>query len=90
MGTPENTDTRSLHEEESAPGQGQDAVEVVEPVAPVPNGGFQAWLSVLAGFCVFVNSWYGNQYSHRGPWAQANEQGTACVVWRIPREALPL
>lgn len=24
---------------------------------PIPNGGLQAWLSVLAGFCVFVNSW---------------------------------
>jgi hypothetical protein len=22
-----------------------------------PNGGLRAWLSVLAGFCVFVNSW---------------------------------
>lgn len=22
------------------------------------NGGLHAWLSVLAGFCIFVNSWY--------------------------------
>lgn len=22
------------------------------------NGGLDAWLSVLAGFCIFVNSWY--------------------------------
>lgn len=26
-------------------------------VKPIQNGGLQAWLSVLAGFCVFVNSW---------------------------------
>lgn len=25
---------------------------------PVPDGGLEGWLSVLAGFCVFVNSWY--------------------------------
>ncbi|PYH33715.1 putative MFS monocarboxylate transporter [Aspergillus neoniger CBS 115656] len=24
---------------------------------PVPDGGLEGWLSVLAGFCVFVNSW---------------------------------
>ncbi|KAI9372205.1 major facilitator superfamily domain-containing protein [Aspergillus egyptiacus] len=23
----------------------------------IPNGGFEAWLTVVAGFCVFVNSW---------------------------------
>ncbi|KAJ5665816.1 Major facilitator superfamily domain general substrate transporter [Penicillium maclennaniae] len=26
-------------------------------VKPISNGGLQAWLGVLAGFCVFVNSW---------------------------------
>jgi hypothetical protein len=31
-----------------------DAVQNV----PIPNGGLEAWLSVVAGFCVFVNSWY--------------------------------
>jgi hypothetical protein len=31
-----------------------------EPDAPKKrlNGGLEAWLSVLAGFCVFVNSWW--------------------------------
>ncbi|KAL4944146.1 hypothetical protein BDV06DRAFT_210528 [Aspergillus oleicola] len=24
---------------------------------PIPNGGFEAWLSVVAVFCVFVNTW---------------------------------
>ncbi|KAL5341408.1 major facilitator superfamily domain-containing protein [Aspergillus crustosus] len=24
---------------------------------PIPNGGFDAWISVVAVFCVFVNSW---------------------------------
>ncbi|KAA8649283.1 putative MFS monocarboxylate transporter [Aspergillus tanneri] len=24
---------------------------------PLPNGGLEGWLSVLAGFCVFANSW---------------------------------
>ncbi|GFF93409.1 hypothetical protein IFM47457_09523 [Aspergillus lentulus] len=58
MGTIEKTDTRSLQQDEAVPVQtGQDGVEVVEPVATVPNGGLQAWLSVLAGFCVFINSW---------------------------------
>lgn len=58
MGTIEKADTRSLQQDEAVPVQtGQDGVEVVEPVATVPNGGLQAWLSVLAGFCVFVNSW---------------------------------
>ncbi|KAL4801204.1 major facilitator superfamily domain-containing protein [Aspergillus unguis] len=27
------------------------------PQKPIPNGGFEAWLSVVAVFCVFVNSW---------------------------------
>lgn len=55
MGTTEKTDTPSLRLDEAIPVQtGQDAVEAV---VPVPNGGLQAWLSVLAGFCVFVNSW---------------------------------
>jgi hypothetical protein len=55
MGTIEKADTRSLQQDEAVPVQtGQNAVE---PVTPVPNGGLQAWLSVLAGFCVFVNSW---------------------------------
>jgi hypothetical protein len=58
MGTIRNADTHSLQHDEAVPVQtGQDAAEVVEPVAPVPNGGLQAWLSVLAGFSVFVNSW---------------------------------
>ncbi|RHZ67337.1 putative MFS monocarboxylate transporter [Aspergillus thermomutatus] len=58
MGTTEKTDTPSLEQDEAVPAQtGQDAVEGAEPVKPVPNGGLQAWLSVLAGFCVFVNSW---------------------------------
>jgi hypothetical protein len=26
------------------------------------NGGLDAWLGVLAGFCVFVNSWLVNLY----------------------------
>ncbi|GIK04335.1 hypothetical protein Aspvir_008415 [Aspergillus viridinutans] len=52
------TDTRSLQQDESGSVQtGQDAAGAVEAMAPVPNGGIQAWLSVLAGFCVFVNSW---------------------------------
>ncbi|KAL4879938.1 major facilitator superfamily domain-containing protein [Aspergillus karnatakaensis] len=25
--------------------------------APIPNGGFEAWISVVAVFCVFVNTW---------------------------------
>lgn len=29
----------------------------VVPSASIPNGGLGAWLTVLAGFCVFVNSW---------------------------------
>jgi hypothetical protein len=58
MGAIEKADTRSLQQDEAVPVQtGQNAAEVVEPGTPVPNGGLQAWLSVLAGFCVFVNSW---------------------------------
>ncbi|GFF84703.1 hypothetical protein IFM53868_04234 [Aspergillus udagawae] len=58
MGAIEKADTRSLQQDEAVPVQtGQNAAEVVAPVTLVPNGGLQAWLSVLAGFCVFVNSW---------------------------------
>jgi hypothetical protein len=27
-----------------------------------PNGGQEAWLTVVAGFCVYVNTWYGPTY----------------------------
>ncbi|RHZ51855.1 hypothetical protein CDV55_101939 [Aspergillus turcosus] len=54
MGTIEKGDPPSLQPDEAVPVQTEDAVEAVQPV---PNGGLQAWLSVLAGFCVFVNSW---------------------------------
>ena len=35
---------------------------------PIPDGGRDGWLSVLAGFCVFVNSWYFNSQcgTHHG------------------------
>ncbi|GAB1211309.1 hypothetical protein ATERTT37_000422 [Aspergillus terreus] len=35
------------------PGQLENAAQE----SPIPNGGLEGWLSVLAGFCVFVNSW---------------------------------
>jgi hypothetical protein len=54
MGTIEKTDPPSPQDEAVPVQVEQDAVEAV---APVPNGGLHAWLSVLAGFCVFVNSW---------------------------------
>ncbi|RAL61107.1 hypothetical protein DID88_010446 [Monilinia fructigena] len=28
-----------------------------DPMLPVPDGGLKAWLSVLAGFCVFLSTW---------------------------------
>ncbi|KAH8430935.1 putative MFS monocarboxylate transporter [Aspergillus melleus] len=36
---------------------GQDAPDNGTEEKPPPNGGLEGWLSVVAGFCVFVNSW---------------------------------
>ncbi|EAW11060.1 putative MFS monocarboxylate transporter [Aspergillus clavatus NRRL 1] len=56
MGSIEKSQTPSLREDEpdTVP---QQPVQAAEPVKPIPNGGLQAWLTVVAGFCVFVNSW---------------------------------
>ncbi|RDH35064.1 MFS general substrate transporter [Aspergillus welwitschiae] len=35
----------------------QPPTEASSETQPMPNGGLEGWLSVLAGFCVFVNSW---------------------------------
>lgn len=38
--------------------EGHNPSEIKNDVAkPRINGGLQAWLSVLALFCIFVNSW---------------------------------
>ncbi|RDW72745.1 uncharacterized protein DSM5745_07917 [Aspergillus mulundensis] len=34
-----------------------EPLEQVQSQRPIPNGGLEAWLSVFAVFCVFVNSW---------------------------------
>ena len=36
----------------------QPTAEVSPERQAMPDGGLEGWLSVLAGFCVFVNSWY--------------------------------
>jgi hypothetical protein len=39
--------------------ESQAVVNTELPLAPVPppNGGLEAWLVVLAGFFIFMNSW---------------------------------
>lgn len=51
----EKSDTEPPEEKSTdcPPGQLENAAQE----SPVPNGGLEGWLSVLAGFCVFVNSW---------------------------------
>ncbi|KAE8154676.1 major facilitator superfamily domain-containing protein [Aspergillus avenaceus] len=59
----EKSDTEVYHEDHAAradrPSNQDPPVALVDPGQenPVPNGGLQAWLGVVAGFCVFVNSW---------------------------------
>ena len=36
----------------------EDDGDAVNDTVEIPNGGLEAWLNVVAGFCVFVNSWY--------------------------------
>ncbi|EAU30844.1 predicted protein [Aspergillus terreus NIH2624] len=51
----EKSDTEPPEEKSTdcPPGQLENAAQE----SPIPNGGLEGWLSVLAGFCVFVNSW---------------------------------
>ncbi|PWY75062.1 MFS monocarboxylate transporter [Aspergillus heteromorphus CBS 117.55] len=54
-----NEDTRLSGDEvfsEAAHPTAEDGSESSER-KPMPEGGLEGWLSVLAGFCVFVNSW---------------------------------
>lgn len=53
---PEKTDTTHPREEEP-PDNPPEQLENAAQERPAPNGGLEGWLSVLAGFCVFVNSW---------------------------------
>lgn len=55
-----DTDKQSLEIEEPVPRPADVAkVEVNQPPGPgpVPNGGLQAWLHVVAGFVLFFNTW---------------------------------
>jgi MFS family permease len=55
-----DTDNQSSETEEPVPGQ-QDVSRTEAPrpsgPSPVPNGGLQAWLHVVAGFFLFFNTW---------------------------------
>ncbi|KAL4892875.1 major facilitator superfamily domain-containing protein [Aspergillus ambiguus] len=55
MGT-EKTNAQPPHENDSVDCPPEQIEGAAQPPA-IPNGGLEGWLSVLAGFCVFVNSW---------------------------------
>ncbi|PLN86157.1 MFS monocarboxylate transporter [Aspergillus taichungensis] len=52
MGAPNETSSVASRPEDGAQEKGE-----TPPALPIPDGGRDGWLSVLAGFCVFVNSW---------------------------------
>lgn len=55
-----DTDNQSIETEEPVPGpQDVSRAEAPKPSgpSPVPNGGLQAWLHVVAGFFLFFNTW---------------------------------
>lgn len=43
---------------EGAPLESAISYQSVPAQPSIPNGGTMAWLQVLAGFCMFFNSWY--------------------------------
>lgn len=61
----------------------QPPTEASSETQPMPNGGLEGWLSVLAGFCVFVNSWY--LHPSLIPKHSPNiQQGPYQLLWRFP------
>lgn len=60
----------SLPDTHDAPPTATEGPELNNDVAkPRVNGGLQAWLTVLALFCVFVNSWYVESPFYRWIWS---------------------
>lgn len=49
----------SANAAEGAPLESAISYQSVPAQPSIPNGGTMAWLQVLAGFCMFFNSWYG-------------------------------